>query len=107
MAHNKTYIGTRGPAGALVYVDGKPLRPRWDLRNHSPDGFEWGYGGSGPSQLALAPLADHFGDDHKALDLYQLFKWSVIAEIHSSEWQLTSAQIDSAISEIEASEKLA
>lgn len=28
------------------------------VRNHSPDGFEWGYGGSGPSQLALALLLD-------------------------------------------------
>jgi len=28
--------------------------PRSDLRNHSPNGFEWGYSGSGPAQLALA-----------------------------------------------------
>ncbi len=38
----------------------RPLGPRLDLANHSPDGFSWGYGGSGPAQLALAILADHF-----------------------------------------------
>ena len=35
-----------------VCIWGKPLSPRpsWKLRNHSPDGFAWGYGGSGPAQ---------------------------------------------------------
>lgn len=27
---------------------------------HSPDGFETGYGGSGPADLAISILADHF-----------------------------------------------
>jgi hypothetical protein len=30
---------------------------------HSPDGFEWGYGGSGPADLALAILLDYFHED--------------------------------------------
>jgi hypothetical protein len=51
---------------------------RWDLANHSPDGPEWGYGGSGPAQLALALLADAFGGsragDQFALGFYQEFK---------------------------------
>jgi len=37
------------------------------LWNHSPDGFEWGYGGSGPAQLALA--------------IYQDFKLALIAAL--------------------------
>lgn len=34
-----------------VYVDGKRLdpEPSQKVRNHSPDGFYWGYGGSGPA----------------------------------------------------------
>ena len=28
--------------------------------NHSPDGFEWGYNGSGPTQLAYAILRSYF-----------------------------------------------
>jgi hypothetical protein len=43
------------------------LPPRCDLYNHSPTGFAWGYGGSGPAQLALAILADYLEDDAKAL----------------------------------------
>jgi len=34
------------------------LPMRLDLVNHSPSGFEWSYGGSGPAQLALTLLAD-------------------------------------------------
>lgn len=54
----KTYHGFRGPGGCRVRVlDDSPevggeaynLNPRLDLWNHSPTGFEWGYGGSGPA----------------------------------------------------------
>ena len=41
----------------------RELDLRLDLRNHSPTGFSWGYGGSGPAQLALAICADVFGDE--------------------------------------------
>jgi Family of unknown function (DUF6166) len=77
--NRKAYTGCRGPEGCVVWVtDGtsepKPLDPCWELRNHSPTGFEWGYGGSGPAQLALAILADHLDDDRAALNLYQRFQ---------------------------------
>jgi hypothetical protein len=39
-----------------------PLNPRFDVRKHSPDGFEWGYDGSGPAQLALALVLHHVGN---------------------------------------------
>jgi len=59
----KIYHGHRDDSGTLVTVhdDGERdyvLPVRLDLYNHSPDGFEWGYQGSGPAQLALAILAD-------------------------------------------------
>jgi len=41
--------------------------------NHSPDGFNWGYGGSGPAQLAFALLLKFFGPT-AAKQLYQQFK---------------------------------
>ncbi|MGE5584440.1 MAG: DUF6166 domain-containing protein [Bacillota bacterium] len=47
---------------------------------HSPTGFEWGYGGSGPSDLALNILAA-FVDDDTAYRLHQDFKWDVIAKL--------------------------
>lgn len=93
----KSYSGRREGHAVIVTVDGRPLNPRLDLWNHSPTGFEWGYGGSGPAQLALALLADHLGDDQQALNLYQRFKWTVIAELPRKPWTMTSREIDQAL----------
>lgn len=38
-------------------------RPLTHHRRHSPDGFAWGYGGSGPSELARCLLIDALGDE--------------------------------------------
>lgn len=84
-----------------------PLNPRLDLYNHSPTGFEWGYCGSGPAQLALAILADHLADDRQALDVYQRFKWAVIAELPRKRWTLTSEDIDRAIEAVRDREMVA
>ncbi|HZK90332.1 MAG TPA: DUF6166 domain-containing protein [Stellaceae bacterium] len=92
----KTYVGGRGLAGAEVTVDGQPLDPRFDLKRLSPTGFEWTYEGNGPAQLALALLADHLGDDTRALRLYEPFMRAVVAELDNS-WELTSAEIDAAL----------
>ncbi len=83
------YTGTRKRGGPEVLVNGRPLPSRNDLIDHSPDGFEWGYGGSGPAQLALAILAYEFGDQF-ALRYYQDFKWKIIANLRPSGWFLTS-----------------
>lgn len=63
---SRTYAGRRTDSGCAVTVNGEPLPPRLDLFNHSPAGFEWGYGGSGPAQLALAILADALANDPEA-----------------------------------------
>jgi hypothetical protein len=89
----KMYSAQRNEHHELVVtVDGKALDPRLDLRCHSPDGFECGYGGSGPSQLALALLADCLGDE-VALDRHHLFKWAVVAKLPEHRWTLTSEEI--------------
>ena len=76
------YLGTRhdDERGATVEINGAPLDPRLDLSNHSPDGFEWGYPGSGPAQLALAILAVEF-DDEFAVVHHQQFKDDFIVPI--------------------------
>lgn len=71
----------------------RPLDPRNDLRNHSPDGFEFGYGGSGPAQLALAILADFTDEPEFALAHYQRFKGEFIAPIQTHKWTITAEQI--------------
>lgn len=57
----KTYRGfpARTPKGGFIVTveEGnrkRDLPPKNNLRNHSPNGFNWGYGGSGPAQLSLA-----------------------------------------------------
>jgi hypothetical protein len=73
MKHSLKCIDTQ------YYLDDKLLDPRESQKyhNHSPDGFNHGYGGSGPSQLALAIILKITGDAGK----YQDFKWDVIATI--------------------------
>lgn len=93
----KTYEGRREGYVAEVTVNGRPLNPRLDLWNHSPTGFEWGYGGSGPAQLALALLADHLGDDDQAVRVHQDFKRAVVANLDRCGWTLTSEQIQRAL----------
>lgn len=65
-----------------VFVDGLWLSPTESQRiiNHSPDGFNWGYGGSGPAQLALALMLLVLPKE-KAIQHYQDFKWEVIAAL--------------------------
>ena len=88
------YLAKRwfGDRGAEVEINGAPLDPRLDLRNHSPDGFEWGYSGSGPAQLALAILAVEF-DDEFAVAHYQKFKDDFIAPITDAGWGMESNSI--------------
>ena len=85
-----------------------PLEPRHDLWNHSPDGFEWGYGGSGPAQLALAILADHLSsepDGDKLASMYhQEFKLRVVTEFKDDTWTLTTEDVESAYKEIVSAE---
>ena len=59
------------------YLD---IQPSLRIENHSPTGFNWGYGGSGPAQLALAILMEFL--PVKLAQLYkQDFKWKVVAPI--------------------------
>lgn len=98
----KTYIGVREANECVVQVvhviDDQQtnmyiLKPRTDLRNHSPDGFGWGYGGSAPAQLALAMLAD-FADDETALQYYQQFKADFVAPLQGNLWVMESIDIE-------------
>jgi len=106
----KTYHGYRkmlrvgGPGGVDVTIahrcvvtvrEGgrtRPLRPRHDIRNHSPDGFEWGYGGSGPAQLALALVADCCGAKMAQPVIYQRVK-ALVAKLPADGWTLTEEQV--------------
>jgi hypothetical protein len=50
------------------------------IKCYSPTGFEWGYGGSGPTDFALNILSVFIGEEAaRANGLYQDFKWEFIA----------------------------
>lgn len=69
-----------------AYLDGTRIDPAVSLaiRDHSPDGFSWGYGGSGPAQLALALLLAAGITVEVAERLYQDFKWVFLARLDMS-----------------------
>lgn len=88
----REYVATRVGDGtwvAVVGLDGEapPLRHRM---YHSPDGFEWGYGGSGPSDLARSILADVLGYVPVG---YHDFKERFIASASPIGFTLTEAEI--------------
>jgi hypothetical protein len=62
-----------------VWLDGKLLTPErsQEVRNHSPDGFMWGYEGSGPAQLALAIMLELTGKSNG----YQTLKRRLISNL--------------------------
>ena len=100
------YSGSRVKTGddqtqvmAIVWEAGDPRlldpKPSQQLHNHSPAGFEWGYCGSGPAQLALAMLLDFTGDEEVALNNYQAFKSQFIAPLSQEDtrWTITGSDI--------------
>lgn len=105
MMENIRYVGCRHVDGDLfeVVVERAGQEPyhldwRLDLANHSPTGVAWGYGGSGPAQLALAILADYLADDSYALRIYQHFKWKTIAKLPMDQgFEILAREIENAI----------
>ena len=58
------------------------------------DGFEWGYGGAGPRQLAFSLLYDVTQNSVLAARNAQDFKWDVLARIPmEDDWKLTTEEI--------------
>lgn len=65
----KIYRGEPGDVVKVILPSGKsgPLR---QVVLHSPTGFGWGYGGSGPADLALSILCDVLGERPSRKRLY-------------------------------------
>jgi hypothetical protein len=103
----KIYLG-RDNGAAVVVLEGEHTRPLKHIPYHS-QGFSWGYNGSGPADLALAILADHFEEDpdavlaavrsmwaprSKAAKLYQDFKTAFVANAPPNVFRVSSPAID-------------
>lgn len=70
----------------------RPLPLHLEVRNHSPSGFEWGYAGSGPAQLALAMCIEMLGPQ-RAQVVYQQVKDRLVATIQADAWALHAATV--------------
>ena len=70
----------------------RPLPLHLELRNHSPTGFAWGNGGSGPAQLAVAILMDATGEPTLALRHHLEFKFRFVSGWCNS-WSITQTEV--------------
>ncbi|HVQ49769.1 MAG TPA: DUF6166 domain-containing protein [Mycobacterium sp.] len=101
---NVVFMGSRGLAGTAVMMRRgdrtEPLPLHLEVYNHSPSGFEWGYLGSGPAQLALALCVEVVGVE-RALRVYQQVKENLITTIAEPDWVLTGALVLQAVVDAE------
>jgi len=77
-------------------IDGMPIVnvPHAIVR-HSPDGFEWGYSGSGPAELALNILSVMVGTEKAQKDgLYQQFKRDFISGMSYEGGEIKASDIE-------------
>jgi hypothetical protein len=88
-------VEDRGTDGATTRIAWRELPLHLEIRAHSPSGFAWGYGGSGPAQLALALLVDALGDRELA-ERHYVSKWE-------DNWSITACEIRSFVAEQEKS----
>ncbi len=77
----KRYLMVRDAGGraTAAVVDGKKVYGLPHLEHHSPDGFEWGYYGSGPADLARSIVGDLLRTPQPAPREYQLVKRELVA----------------------------
>lgn len=96
------FEGKRTIDGLVVTVDGRRLDEHYEAKRFTSWGFEWTYEGESPQQLALAILMEHLGDQERAIRLSDPFMRKVVANL-DNDWELSTADIDRAIAEIETS----
>jgi hypothetical protein len=81
MKENVKAKAIEGFGDIVCYPDGTTNVPH-RIVHHSPSGLAWGYGGSGPADLALNALAVYIGEEEaKREGLYQDFKWQFVATL--------------------------
>ena len=111
----KHYRGQRIGGVLVVWVvDGAAEYRLTHHVHHSPSGFECGYSGSGPADLALALAADVIGDEvdtvgifkgrvgRRAWSVHQALKNEIVSKLtRSHEWVLFAEDLAAGIAEFE------
>jgi hypothetical protein len=102
MTVQRGYIGSRYPTGRVyvgVIEDGAVAFALPHNERHSPDGFEWGYAGSGPADLARSILTHALGLEGDAAEnihprLYQQFKFERITPLPPNQnWEMSRDEV--------------
>lgn len=98
----KIYKGTNtgpGPQSVMV-INGEYKHLLRHRVRHSPDGFQWGYGGSGPAELARCILFDLLGKQRESFinSIYQEFKRKFI-ETADKDLEIKAEDIDKWLSD--------
>lgn len=106
----KTYHGlaaTEDHASTVTVRDRRSPKKLGHHVRHSPTGFNWGYGGSGPADLARSLLFDAFGQPEcppfpsececrsKWVDsTYQAFKSDIVSKLtQDQDWKLVQMEV--------------
>ena len=74
------------------YITELSLEKSFEVVQHSPTGFQWGYGGSGPAQLAAAILYETTNDPKLTQRYYQDFKVAHVAKWEDT-FEITELEI--------------
>ncbi|WP_254824818.1 DUF6166 domain-containing protein [Haloglomus halophilum] len=108
------YVGMRvdGTPVVLNLTAHERLSPNRSLGlvRRSPAGFDWGYTGSRPAQLACALLLDYTDDETVAEKHYIQFRDDVVSQLvcdgPADCWHLTGEDIEAELAEFEESRAL-
>lgn len=84
---HKTLLGSRFVTYGEVELD-----PRLNIFNHSRDGFDWGYMGSAPLQLAFAILCE-IADVDFAKQYKTEFSKEVVSKLKGRDWVLEAVDV--------------
>jgi hypothetical protein len=108
-ADHVEYISMRVDGTPVVLKLSKHERPSpnrtLNLVRHSPVGFNWGYVGSGPAQLACALLPNYYDGKSVAHQHYIHFRNTVVSYLvcdgPADCWHFTGDDIEAAVSEFQ------
>jgi hypothetical protein len=92
----------RGSRWVRVFASDMPLSLPSELSVGS--GFEWGYSGAGPAQLALALVLHATGDRELALRTY---RWFMLLKVYcwGSTWRITAEEVVRLVEEFDRDEE--
>ena len=78
------------------------LRKSSQVVDHNPTGFQWGYGGSGPAQLAAAILYEITDNPELTRTYYQLFKFDHVAKWDGVTFEISEDEVRTWLQEVGA-----